>query len=421
MRRHEARATGALLSDILDVATKVVGDIHSAVGNRVFAAVEPAVGPTATSVRIWHEGISSGLFAIVREIHRTVPRAALAWLAASPPAAAPAVAETPLGDRMLGVLNGMFGDLVADRYGSLALPMAVRAGGRSVRVTLDDIAAAFPDASSHLVLFVHGLCETDDSWRWGARDRADNTSGVTVGERLHAELGCTPVYLRYNSGLPLWRNGDQLAALLEQLVDAWPVPVQHLTLIGHSMGGLVLRSACHQAVHNGAGWPGLVRQVITLGTPHLGAPLEVAAHRAGRALAALPETAPLADALRLRSAGIKDLRFGAILERDWGEVSPDQGHIDTCTNVPLLPTARHYAISATVTRDVHHPMGKLVGDLMVLPGSATGQGPKRSIPFEVHDQFRLGGLHHFNMLSHPAIYQQIRTLIMAPSPETSGS
>ena len=46
------------------------------------------------------------------------------------------------------------------------------------------------------------------------------------------------------------------------------------------------------ASQDGAAWVPHVRHVVSLGTPHMGAPLEQAAHVASAALRALPETRP---------------------------------------------------------------------------------------------------------------------------------
>ena len=78
------------------------------------------------------------------------------------------------------------------------------------------------------------------------------------------------------------------------------------------MGGLVARSASHQAAA-GAAWPRQLRDLVFLGTPHLGAPLE----RRGRGvdlLSAPPHARALALLGRTRSAGITDLRHGALLD-----------------------------------------------------------------------------------------------------------
>ena len=54
--------------------------------------------------------------------------------------------------------------------------------------------------------------------------------------------GVTPVYLRYNPGRHISENGRDLAHRLQALVDAWPVPVEAISILAHSMGGLVSRS-----------------------------------------------------------------------------------------------------------------------------------------------------------------------------------
>src|SRR5204862_448640 len=192
-------------------------------------------------------------------------------------------AGTLRGSLALGALNGAVGDRLAESGNPLALDMTLRGGGYSPQIAV----------------FVHGLCETDDAWAlFGDRP---------YEARLEEDLGYTPLYLRYNTGLHISDNGRRLAALLEETVESWPVPVEEIVLVGHSMGGLVARSACHY----GGDWTQRVRHVFCLGSPHLGAPLEKAANLAAYALARLPETRPLAKVVNGRSVGIKDLRFGS--------------------------------------------------------------------------------------------------------------
>ncbi len=149
----------------------------------------------------------------------------------------------------------------------LAIPMGVRVGGRDVPPEPDALAAAFPDASDRLVVFLHGLCENESYWNRG-RDRL----GTTYGEMLAAE-GWTPVFLRANTGLGLRENGVALTALLQDVVDAWPVEVRRIALVGHSMGGLIMRAAGAVATEVEKPWTELVSDVVTLGSPHLGAPI----------------------------------------------------------------------------------------------------------------------------------------------------
>ncbi|MEZ5095046.1 MAG: alpha/beta fold hydrolase [Nocardioides sp.] len=169
--------------------------------------------------------------------------------------------------------------------------MALRADGSDVAPTPEAVARAYPEATGRLALFVHGLCESDASWTMGA-ERHHGDSRVTYGSQLRDDLGLTPLYLRYNTGRCLDDNARDLADLLEELVAVWPVPVDEIVLIGHSMGGLVVRGACHAGDLAGHAWTAAVRHVFCLGTPHLGARLEQGAEALARALDRLPETRP---------------------------------------------------------------------------------------------------------------------------------
>ena len=250
-------------------------------------------------------------------------------------------------------------------------------------------------------MFVHGLCETDDAWLLGAARH------VPYGFRLQGELGYTPLFVRYNTGLHISENGRALAQLLDRLVAAWPAEVHEVSLIGHSMGGLVARSACHYG--GDTAWSGQVRHVFTLGAPHLGAPLERAAARASRMLARVPETrALLSRPLNFRSVGIKDLRYGYLTDECWFERDCDAFLDDTSQEVPFLPTASHYFVSATLSREPDALVGRVAGDLLVLRPSAWHQPRGERLRFAIEHYHHVGGANHFELLNHPAIYAQIR-------------
>ena len=183
--------------------------------------------------------------------------------------------------------------------------------------------------------------------------------------------GWTSVHVRYNTGRAIADNGAELGALIEGL--DWPV--ERIALVGHSMGGLVARSACAR----GGAWTARVTHTISLGTPHDGAPLAQAVHGLEAMLRVAPETRPFARFLGRRSAGICDLRRGI---RD-----------------PLLDTARHGFVAATITRNARHPAGRVFGDWLVLSASASGEG----------DLLALGGAHHLALLNHPEVYEQLKT------------
>jgi pimeloyl-ACP methyl ester carboxylesterase len=232
----------------------------------------------------------------------------------------------------------------------------------------------------------------DTQW---LRSGHDHTPG------LAASLQATPVHLRYNSGLHIAANGRALAQALERLTRHWPVPLQGVTLVGHSMGGLVARSAVHEGQRAGHRWPALVRHLVFLGTPHHGAPLERAGHGADLLLASSPFTAPLARLGRLRSAGITDLRHGHLRHPD--ETRPDEP-------LPLPEGVACFGVAACLAPRRGLLAERLVGDGLVPLRSALGEhdDPQRRLVFArdcLHVAYRTG---HLDLLSSPAVAAQLR-------------
>jgi pimeloyl-ACP methyl ester carboxylesterase len=403
MSNRELGALTTLGFDELARAAGGIGSIQRAISGRVFRAV----GPGALLVRPFHEAITRGVYAGLGAGTRVLGVAAGAAIdrhaarrgAAGRPLALPS--STRSGAALIGAVTGLTGDTLDEAGSPLAQPMAIRVGGEPVALEPAALAAAFPDAAPRLVVFLHGLMETEFSW--GAAN--------TYGARLQRELGHTPVYVRYNSGLHISQNGRCLSELMEELADAWPVDVERIALVGHSMGGLVARSACYRGAEDGAHWASRVGQSVSLGTPHMGAPLEQAVHLLSAGLAALPETRPFANFLRRRSGGIRDLRRGSLVDEDWRDMDPDALRAAACAEVPLLEGATHCFVSATVTRSDRHPLGRLLGDTLVLKPSATGRSRTRRIPFEEEFGMHLGGAHHFALLNHPAVYAKLRSWV----------
>ena len=405
MSGSELKALTTLGFDELARATGGIGAVQQAISGRVFRAV----GPGAVLVRPIHSAVTRGVYrgldvstrALGLAAGVAVDRHAVRRRAAGQPLAPPSA--TRGGAALIGAITGLTGDELDKEASPLAQPMAVRMRGNPVALQRDALAGAFPDATPLLVVFVHGLMETEFSW--GATE--------TYGTRLASELGYTPVYVRYNSGLHISQNGRCLSELLEELVAAWPVEVERVALVGHSMGGLVARSACHRGVEDGADWVQRVKQSVSLGTPHMGAPLEQAVHVLSAGLARLPETRPLANFLRRRSGGIRDLRQGSLVDEDWRDCDPDALRAAACAEIPLLEGATHCFVSATITRSHRHPVGRLIGDTLVLRPSARGRSRTRRIPFEDEYGMHLGGAHHFALLNHPAVYDKLRDWLAA--------
>jgi pimeloyl-ACP methyl ester carboxylesterase len=397
MRPEEIAALGDLAGEAAAGTARRIHEMHTGIAGRVWRRV----GPGAIPVRFAHDRIASGAYSAASHLTGSIVRvgALAASLARSPDATS--IQSSPAGRLLVSALNGAYGDTLVRRRNPLALRMAVRRHGRDLTLTPAEITTAYPNAKPRLAVFVHGLCETDEAWKLGAARQ------VPYGHRMEIELGYTPVYLRYNTGRHISENGRDLAETLEALVAAWPAPVDEITLIGHSMGGLVARSACHYG--SGSACMAKVRHVFTLGSPHRGAPLEWATNAASAALARLPETQPIARALNLRSSGIKDLRYGYLVDECWMDQDCDAFLRDSSREIPFLPTARHYFICATLSREPDAPFSRIIGDLLVLQPSAwahEGRGQRMRFPIEHYHH--VGSANHFDLLNHPAIFGQIR-------------
>lgn len=402
MREGEIRSLAEIGARSTARPALVARDVHVAVSERVFGML----GVLGAPVRVVHDRISKASYRTIGAALRAPIAAGGRALARSASPGARALGDSTGGSLALGAVNGVGGDRLAREHPDLALELTIRRRGRDVATDARGLARAFPDATGRLAVFVHGLCETDDAWRLWPPGAA--RSQPTYGARLREELGYTPVYVRYNTGLHVSDNGRRLASVLDRVCAGWPTEVEQVALIGHSMGGLVARSACHYGERGGHRWTGRARHVVCLGTPHLGAPLERAANVAGWALNRFPETRPFGDLfVNGRSAGIKDLRFGSCVEEDWRDCDPDEFLRDRCREVPFLPSATYCFVGATVTARPEG-IGGLVGDLLVHYQSASGKGRRRRIPFEVDNGRHLGGVHHLELLNHPAVYDQIR-------------
>ncbi|MGH2891970.1 MAG: lipase family alpha/beta hydrolase, partial [Solirubrobacteraceae bacterium] len=383
MRRDELRALGGLAGDAAAGIATQAREVHESIATRVFGAL----GPPAAPVREIHDRVAARAYAAASGLTGAVVRsgaaaASLGWAEAGHDA--PSLRDAPRARLAVGALNGMWGDRLHRDCSALETPMAVRVRGRDVALDAGSLRRAFPRATPRLAVFIHGLCETEDAWRLHA------PRSVPYGDRLRAEIGYTPIFVRYNSGLHISHNGRALTALLHALTEHWPVDVLEVALIGHSMGGLVARGACHYA--EAGTWRERVRHVFTLGSPHKGAPLELGANAVCHAAARVPELKPFAAPIRVRSVGVKDLAYGYVVDADWEGHDPDAFQTNTGTVVPFLQTATHYFVSASLSRDPDAPVGRMLGDLLVLRPSAWSQGGRgERLQFPVDQYAHVGG------------------------------
>lgn len=335
----------------------------------------------------------------------TVPSAALAFLGSL----------TGHRDTAIAIVNGLFGDTLEERGATLTTRMTIRSGSVELPVDRRELADALrtarPSVSSRIVVLVHGLMSTESIWGYPG-DRA-----TTYGTLLADEHDVTVLSLRYNTGRHISSNGRDLAHLLNQLVRAWPVRVREIDLIGHSMGGLVIRSACHYGRQErplgrrfpvGRRWTSKVRRVVLIGVPHDGAGLEHLVNSVSAALATIPGPATrlLGRGLDRRSAGIKDLRFGNIVDEDWVSADPratERSH----PHRPLeLRRADHLVIAGSVTTDPAHPLARLLGDALVTEASATGSAADREL-FPRATTLLFPKVTHNALAHHPDVYDAI--------------
>ncbi|NUN62685.1 MAG: alpha/beta hydrolase [Burkholderiaceae bacterium] len=306
-------------------------------------------------------------------------------------------ALSPEREAVLSALNGVMGDRLAEDGNPLALTMELRQQGRII-----DLAAlrASGQATGKVLLLVHGLCMNDLQWLRAGHDH---------GAHLAQALGYTPVYVRYNTGLHTSINGGELAGRIEALLADWPVPVQELNVLVHSMGGLVVRSAVQQAVQGGLQWPGRLRKLVFLGTPHHGAPLERAGNWVDVILGSTPWSRPFARLGHLRSAGITDLRYGHVQEADWQGHDRFRKRPDARHHLPLPPGVACYTVAATLARQRSPLAERLVGDGLVPLRSALGQHEQaeRTLEFPKSHQYVAYGLGHMALLEDAQVAQQL--------------
>ena len=372
----------SLLSEVADeLVVRTVRDTHLAWADRVHGMTRRPTGGASSVPEVVHRGIATavygGLSVGLRAASRGLDRVAATGVG-------PRLEEQPQGRFVSSAVNGLIGDRLVRERPHLAIPMAVRAEGRDVPPAAGDLAAAFPDATDRVVVFLHGLCENESHWNRG-RDQ----HGTTYGEALAAE-GWTPVFLRANTGLGLRENGAALSALMQHLVEEWPVAVDRIALVGHSMGGLVMRAAGAVASEVEQPWTVLVTDVVTLGTPHLGAPIARGIGHGSRGLARLPETSAFGRILDWRSVGVHDLVVGL------------------AEDVPPLPHARYRLVAATLTGSPRHPVGHVVGDLLVRVPSAYGRDRWGGELFPGADVLHVGRTDHFGLLNHPEVHRALR-------------
>lgn len=423
MRRW--RGLKRLVHDAVDHTADLVQQSQESVARRTLGYIqlfEPAAGPARAIDQIRRIS-TAGVHATIHGVNHAVrdltdggidaaERAGLVTASDEPP---PTMRSDTAGsarwaaDVALGAVNGVIGDYLHERGNELDLGMQFRQGDDYLPLEPEALERLLPEATSKLVVFVHGSSLTEWSWCFRSEEYHGDAE-ATFGSMMQRDLGFTPFYLRYNTGLHISDNGKELARQLDQLLEAYPGEVEELVLMGHSMGGLVIRSACHYGSERDCAWLQPLSNVFCIAAPHRGAPLEKLGNVVSSVLGwfDVPGTQIPAKVINGRSAGIKDLRFGYLTDEEWEGKDPDALLQNNRLEVPLLEDVTYAFISASLTEGSRHPLGLLIGDAMVRRPSAAG-------PVIQHGEFRIqtrhfGGVSHLQIQNHPDVYEQIRRI-----------
>ena len=251
-----------------------------------------------------------------------------------------------------------------------------------------------------VAVLVHGLFVDEQNWTLGPDPLAS---------RLFPDFGWAPILVRFNTGRHISLNGEALADKLVELHQSWGSALGRVQLLGHSMGGLVARSALAALESRGADVLNHVERLFLLATPNQGADLERIGNAVevslgriqmipgvarrlfggddepkdlvsailGRAhgVATLPVRS-IRSLVGLRSDGIRDVRYGYMQAREW-EMDAAWNHRALVSHRRPLPPplgVKAYAIAGSLWPTVGTKPSRWRNDGLVSVSSAAGFG-----------------------------------------------
>ena len=391
---EDLRGASRLVVDATERVTGVVEDMHRTIASGPDVLGRPLEAPVRGITRLVYGSIRGVTRAVGASIDVAVGRLA------------PLLGESVPGPEraaVLAALNGVIGDYLAETGNPLATTMRLSHGGQPLDLDGPALQQALPHAGGKVLVLVHGSAMSDQQWLRGGHDH---------GAALARDLGYTPIYVLYNSGLHISTNGKELAEKLERLTALWPVPIGELVIVGHSMGGLVARSACTAGHLAGHAWRQQLRKLVCIGSPHHGAPLERGGNIAQLLLGISRYSDPLSRLGRLRSAGVTDMRFGNVVDEHWNGRDRFEHGRDPRGAMKLPEGVECYAIAGTITAKAG---GKLRSDGMVPVDSALGRHPKPELTlgFPAEHQWIGYGIGHLDLLARAEVYEVLRSWLQA--------
>jgi pimeloyl-ACP methyl ester carboxylesterase len=382
----KTQGVGRLTIDAVLAITDIVESVHK--------RVSPLSVLKFATEKERLSGISGLVYRNIRNVTELVgksidsPLAAISKTLATQP-------DSTSTQSLLAALNGVLGDYLVVSDNSLAIPMHFRIDGH----TLNDeqLLDIINQSNGKLLIMLHGLCMNDLQW---CRESHDH------GAELAKESGMGAIYLHYNSGQHISDNGKQFAGLLESLVNLTDKKLD-ISILAHSMGGLVSRSAFNVAENSGYKWPERLKKLVFLGTPHHGAALEKAGNWIDLILGAHSYTVPFARLVKVRSSGITDLRYGNVQESDWHTTERFEFSGDLRLPLPLPETVQCFAVATSATESINYPLG----DGLVRIKSALGEHQKPAFNLQIPDSHKWVGtnINHMQLLNDPEVYQVLKT------------
>ena len=305
---------------------------------------------------------------------------------------------SPGREAVLSALNGVLGDYLAARDNPLRISMRFRREGKPL--SEEELSEIIGQSHGKVIIMVHGSCMNDLQW---------NREGHDHGASLFRDLGITPIYLHYNTGLHTSENGRKFTDLLEVLLDQSPQPIE-LCIVAHSMGGLVSRSAYHYGKLSDHTWLKHLKKFVFLGTPHHGALLEKGGNWIDNLLEISPYSTPFARLGKIRSSGVTDLRYGNVVDEDWKGQDRFKMSEAPRTPVPLPEGVLCYVIAGTTCKEASKLGDDLIGDGLVTVNSALGrhQNPQLQLWFPESHQWVGREMNHLDLLNHPEVYETLK-------------
>ncbi len=390
-KNSDLQGLSQLLTDGSIGIIDLVEDLHKRIINppflpstRVQSKLTNVIGHTYNGVRWGTRLLGNGIHKILSQLETVIDNSK----------------TTNEREGLRSALNGIIGDYLEETDNSLAIKMQFRLDGQKIGLKRKINNKTRPNINGNILLMIHGSSMNDLQWT-----RNDHNHGIA----LATELNKIPIYLNYNSGRHISTNGKNLSELLEKLLVKWPVPIEEINIIAHSMGGLVARSAVHYGQESNQSWTKHLKKMIFLGTPHHGAPLEKAGNYLNVILENIPYAKPFARLGKIRSAGVTDLRYGNLVDEDWKDIDRFKIVGDNRQLIQLPKKVDCYAIAGIIGKQPKS-VSNLLGDNLVTVKSALGQHKKSSkdLKFEKQNTWIAEETNHLDLLSSEVVFLKIK-------------